>query len=76
VKVAALIKERTGYSVSPDAMFDIQVWYFFFFLIFFYMKMLVVSKLLERRGKCCFRELGLEMSRAESNPDSARLDKN
>lgn len=25
VKVAALIKERTGYSVSPDAMFDIQV---------------------------------------------------
>ncbi|KAK2420036.1 alpha-glucan phosphorylase, H isozyme [Trifolium repens] len=25
VKVAAFIKERTGYSVSPDAMFDIQV---------------------------------------------------
>ncbi|MED6181061.1 Acid phosphatase pho1 [Stylosanthes scabra] len=25
IKVAALIRERTGYSVSPDAMFDIQV---------------------------------------------------
>ncbi|KAK7271855.1 hypothetical protein RJT34_28095 [Clitoria ternatea] len=25
VKVAAFIKEKTGYSVSPDAMFDIQV---------------------------------------------------
>ncbi|KDP27218.1 hypothetical protein JCGZ_19917 [Jatropha curcas] len=25
MKVAALIKEKTGYSVSPDAMFDIQV---------------------------------------------------
>ncbi|XP_047313524.1 alpha-1,4 glucan phosphorylase L isozyme, chloroplastic/amyloplastic [Impatiens glandulifera] len=25
MKVVALIKERTGYSVSPDAMFDIQV---------------------------------------------------
>lgn len=25
LKVVALIKERTGYTVSPDAMFDIQV---------------------------------------------------
>jgi len=33
VKVAALIKERTGYSVSPDAMYDIQVWVFFLFFL-------------------------------------------
>lgn len=25
VKVTAFLKEKTGYSVSPDAMFDIQV---------------------------------------------------
>lgn len=25
VKVAALLREKTGYSVSPDAMYDIQV---------------------------------------------------
>lgn len=25
LKVVSLIKERTGYTVSPDAMFDIQV---------------------------------------------------
>jgi len=25
VKVAAFIREKAGYSVSPDAMFDIQV---------------------------------------------------
>lgn len=25
VKVAAFLREKTGYSVSPDAMFDIQV---------------------------------------------------
>lgn len=25
LKVVAFLKERTGYSVSPDAMFDIQV---------------------------------------------------
>lgn len=25
MKVASLIKEKTGYLVSPDAMFDIQV---------------------------------------------------
>lgn len=27
VKVAAFIKEKTGYVVSPDAMFDVQVDY-------------------------------------------------
>lgn len=27
LKVVSLIKEKTGYSVSPDAMFDIQVFY-------------------------------------------------
>lgn len=25
IKVAAFLREKTGYSVSPDAMFDIQV---------------------------------------------------
>lgn len=29
VKVAAFIREKAGYSVSPDAMFDIQVRCFF-----------------------------------------------
>lgn len=34
IKVASFIKERTGYSVSADAMFDIQVIFFCFTISF------------------------------------------
>lgn len=33
IKVVSFLKEKTGYSVSPDAMFDIQVCHFHFVLL-------------------------------------------